>query len=275
MFSIGAIEAMARLGFAARGLMYMAIGYLALRLGQTTDNTGALTFIESAGGGIVLAIMALGFIGYGVWRLADAALDSEGRGTDAKGIAKRVGGAVSGVIHLAFAWVSIKLALGTGGSAGQAASGSASGSGGGSGGAEQGAATALSLPFGGVLLMIAAALLFGVGAYQIVKAVKLGFLKHLDPAASRYEWVHWLGRIGFTARGIVFAMSAVFLWRAAAASNADAAGATEQALDAFPPWLRFLVAGGFFLFGVFSLVEARYRKINEPKVIDRLRAMAA
>ncbi|MDE0879206.1 MAG: DUF1206 domain-containing protein [Sphingomonas bacterium] len=265
MVSIGAIEAMARLGFAARGLMYIAVGYLALKLGRTTDNTGALKFIESAGGSVLLGVMALGFVGYGVWRLSDAVLDSEGRGNDAKGIAKRIGGAVSGAVHLAFAWVSARLAFGTS---------SAGTGGGGAGGAEQGASTALSLPFGGVLLMIGAALLFGVGAYQIVKAYKLGFLKHLDPKAARYEWVHWLGRIGFAARGIVFVMSAVFLWRAAEASNADAAGGTEQALDAFPPWLRLMVAGGFFLFGVFSLVEARYRQINEPDVVDRLRAMA-
>jgi hypothetical protein len=264
MLNVGAIEAMARLGFAARGLMYMAVGYMALELGRATGNTGALSFLESAGGGLLLGVMAVGFFGYGLWRLADAFLDSSGKGTDAQGIAKRAGGAVSGLIHLALAFVSIKLAFGS----------PSSGGSGGSSGAETGASTALSLPFGGVLLTIAALLLFAVGAYQLIKAIKLGFLKHLEPEACRYTWVHWLGRAGFLARGIVFVTSAIFLWRAAEQARASAAGGTEQVLESLPDWLRFLVAAGLFLFGVFSLVEARYRRINDPDVISRLRAMA-
>lgn len=264
MPNIGAIEAMARLGFAARGLMYMALGYMALELGRATGTRGALEYLDSTGGGVLLAVMALGFLGYAMWRLTDSILDTGGRGSDAKGIAKRIGSGISGIIHLGLALVAARLTFGLSGGAG----------GGGGNGAEKGAATALSLPFGGVLLGIVAILLFGVGAYQVVKAVKLGFLKHLDETACRYGWVRWLGRIGFLARGTVFVVSAWFLWQAAEQARAAAAGGTEDVLDAMPGGLRLLVAGGLFLFGVFSLVEARYRRITDPDVVSRLRALA-
>lgn len=253
-------EIAARLGFAARGLLYMAIGYLALRLGRGQGGESPLAFIESAGGGVLMGVMALGFAAYGIWRLADAAWNSEGHASDAKGTAARVGGAVSGLVHLALAFTAVRLATGSSGSGG-----------GSSGAAEQGASVALSFPGGSVALMLVAAALLATGLFQIVKAVKLGFLKHLDQRVAGEAWVKWVGRAGYLARGTVFIVLAWFAWRAGQQSRSAAAGGTEQALDARPEWLRLLVAAGFIMFGIFSLVEARYRRINDPGVLQRVR----
>jgi hypothetical protein len=256
------IEMMTRIGFAARGIMYMLIGYLALRLGRTEDGAGALTFLDSGSGRVVLVVMAVGFLFYGFWRLSEAAIDSEGHGDDAKGIAVRIGGAVSGIIHLSLAWVALSLGTGNGG-------------GGGGNTAEQGASTALTFTGGEAAVAVAAAILLLTGAYQLVKAIKLGFLKHLDPAVAGKSWIAWLGRAGYLARGVVFVVMASFLWRASRRSDADAAGGMDQALDALPESLQLIVAAGLLMFGVFSLVEARYRRINDPHVLHRLRAKAA
>jgi hypothetical protein len=261
MPGINGFEMMARLGFGARALMYGAIGYLALRLGRTEDNQGALAYIESVGGGILLGIMAIGFLGYGVWRLSEALIDSEGQGTGAKGIAQRVGGGVSGIIHLFLCWAAIGLATG-----GKASSGDS---------AEQGASTALALPGGSWMLIVVAIVLLALAAFQIVKAYRLGFLKHLDPAVAGQAWIAWVGRAGYLARGIVFAMTALFMWEASQQERAAAAGGMEQALDRIPAEWQVFVAAGLFLFGVFSAVEARYRRITDPQVIDRLRARVA
>jgi Domain of Unknown Function (DUF1206) len=255
------IETMTRIGFAARGVMYILIGYLALRLGRTEDGAGALEWMSSGGGRIVLAAMAAGFLAYAIWRLSEAAIDSEGHGSGAKGIAVRLGGAVSGVIHLALAWLALTLAMG--------------GSGGGGDTAEQGASTALALPGGEAALAVAAAILLATGAYQLIKAIRLGFLKHIDPAVAGKPWIAWLGRAGYLARGVVFVVMANFLWRASRRSDAEAAGGMDQALDALPETLQILVAAGLLMFGVFSLVEARYRRINNPDVIARLKQAAA
>jgi len=258
---IDGLEMAARLGFAARAVTYGAVGYLTLRLGRTEDNQGALGFVQSTGGGIVLALMALGFAGYGLWRLSEAAVDSEGQGSGAGGIVKRLGGAISGVVHLSLCWAAVRLLVWGERSAGNAA--------------EMGASTALRWPGGRIALIVVAAVLIGLAAYQIVKAVKLGFLKHLEPRAAGRAWVAWVGRAGYLARGIVFAATGVFMAQASRNSRASDAGGLEQALDSFPESLRITVAAGLLLFGVFSAVEAVYRRITDTQVIERLSRGAA
>jgi len=253
----GKFETVTRIGFAARGIMYIIIGWLALKSGRTEGSGGALEYLSSGGGKILLGLMALGFLGYGLWRLSEALMDTEGHGTDGKGMAVRAGGFVSGLIHLGLAFYAARLASGQGG-------------GGSSDGAEQSAATALSLPGGQTMLTIVAVILIGVGLYQFVKAVKLGFLRHLDQRAAKEAWVQWAGRLGYAARGLVFLTIGYFLWNAARQESAAQAGGTGDALGSLPPMLQAVVAAGLVLFGLFSLVEARYRRINDPKVLERL-----
>lgn len=261
MPTANSIELLTRMGFAARGVMYILIGYLALRLGRTEDGAGALEWLDSGGGRIVLIVMAVGFLAYAIWRLSEAAIDSEGHGGDAKGIAVRLGGAVSGILHLSFAWLALTMGMGGSGQQGDAA--------------ERGASTALTFPGGEAAIAVAAAVLLATGAYQLIKAIKLSFLKHIDPAVAGKPWIAWLGRAGYLARGVVFVVMAHFLWRAGRQSDAEAAGGMDQAMDAMPASLRILVAAGLLMFGVFSLVEARYRRINDPDVLNRLKRTAA
>jgi hypothetical protein len=68
---------------------------------------------------------------------------------------------------------------------------------------------------------------------------------------------------------------AYFLWRAGRQESSDEAAGTGDALTSLPPTLQMMVATGLFLFGLFSLVEARYRRINDPKVLERLGAKAS
>jgi hypothetical protein len=255
------MEALTRIGFGARGVMYFLIGYLALRTGRTSDGADALGYLDSGTGKFLLALMALGFLAYAVWRLSEALIDSEGHGTDAKGIAVRVGGAVSGLIHLGLSFTAASLAF------------SQSSSGGGDG-AQQGAASALSFPGGGIALTLAALALILTGFYQLVKAVRGDFLRHLDQKAARKDWVNWAGRAGYAARGIVFLIMGWFLWQAARSSDASEAGDMGAALGSLPSPLQMVVAAGLLLFGVFSFVEAVYRRINDPQVLERMKSAA-
>lgn len=259
MLSSNGMETLTRVGFAARGLMYFTIGFLALRSGRTEDSAGALEQLNSGIGRPLLILMALGFIAYAIWRLSEAVIDSEGHGNDGKGLAVRIGGGISGVVHAGLALVALRLGLGQS-------------SQGGGNGEQQGAATALSLPGGELLLGLVAAALIGVGLFQLVKAARADFLKHLAPEAARQDWVKWMGRAGYAARGIVFLVIGYFAFRAASAGQASQAGGVDAALSALPGALFVAVAIGFILFGCFSLVEARYRRITDPKVLDRMKA---
>ena len=254
------LQALTRVGFAARGVMYGLIGYLALKSGRTEDGAGALRFLSEGSGRLVLAAMAAGFLGYGLWRITEAALDSEGHGSGAKGAAVRGGGAASGAVHFLLAFVAARLALGGGSGGGNSA--------------RQGAQTALDLPGGTLLIGLAGAALLLVGGWQLARAVRGDFLKHLDRRAAAQNWVSWLGRAGYAARGVVFLLMGWFFARAAFAADASEAGGMGEALSALPPTVRLLVAAGLFLFGLFSLVEARHRRIADSNVAGRLKALA-
>ncbi len=262
MDRVASLETATRIGFAARGLLYFTIGFLVIRAGRTVSQSGALEYLNTGSGKLAVAVMAIGFVAYGVWRLTEALVDSEGHGSDAKGLAARAGGIVSGITHIGLAYAAASLATGIG----ARASGDP---------AERGAAMALTLPGGVAMLWVAGAILIGTGAYQMLKAVRLGFLRYIDADAARSPAVKWIGRLGYAARGVVFLAMGAFLIQAARRARAAEAGGIDQVLDWFPESLQLVVAAGLALFGLFSLVEARYRRITDHDVIARLKGLAA
>ena len=252
-----------RIGFAARGVLYLLVAWMALRLGRAADSEAALAYLNSGAGRAVLGAMTVGFFGYGVWRLADAAFDTDGQGRDAKGITIRLAHGASGLIHLWLGWEAAELVLGSReGNEGREA-------------AEAGAETVMSLPAGGLLLLAGAAMLVAVGAFQLVHAARRRFLRHLAPAAKHKGWVMAAGLMGYAARGFVFVIAAWLLYRAWDSSSAAAAGGLGDILDMLPGLLRTAVAVGLAAFGAFSLVEARYRIIPDPRLGDRLQHAVA
>lgn len=251
-----------RIGFAARGLMYLLVAYLAVRLGRARDASEALEYLTGAGRA-VLAAMAVGFAAYAAWRLLDAALDCEHRGTSLKALGVRIAHAGSGVIHAALGFKAARMALG------------GSSQGGSSETAESGAATALALPGGDWLLTAAAAVLAGVAIVQFSHALRGRYLRHLRAEARGKWWVVAAGSGGYTARGIIFGMAAWLLYRASAGGSAAEAGGLGDALVNLPGPLRTAVAAGLALFGAYSLIEAWYRMIVDPKVKERLKEAVA
>ena len=258
MISVSKLEMLTRIGFAARGVLYLSIGYLALRFGETENHTGAIAFLAEGNGVYLVAVMAAGLLGYGFWRLSEAIADTEGQGTGAKGIAARAGGVVSGLVHFGLAFAAMNFATGEGAAQG------------GGNEASLGAATAMEYPGGGLLVILAGAALIGTGLWQLVNAARADFLKYLDRRAAGKPWVKWFGRAGYAARGIVFGIIGWSLFRAGAADEAEQANGIAQAIGMLSGTLFAAVAIGFVLFGLFSFVEARHRRITDPKVLERL-----
>ena len=252
-----------RIGFAARGLMYLLVAYLALRLGRAPDADAALAYLSSDAGRALLAAMTIGFAAYGVWRLTDAALDMDRQGSDATGIAVRLAHGASGLIHLWLAWEASEIVLGdsSGAKGGETA--------------EVGAAAAMSLPGGGLLLLAGTAMLVAVGAFQLAHAARRRFLRRLSPAVRESGWVTLAGTLGYAARGAVFIIAAWLLYRAWSASSPQAAGGLGDALALLSAPLRTFAAAGLAAFGAFSLIEAWYRILPDPHLGDRLQQAAA
>src|SRR5689334_435274 len=89
------IERLGRLGYAAIGVVYALIGLLAAQAavgtgGAATDQHGALLWIAHAPSGrLALAVIALGLVGYGLWRVVQGVLDTDNEGGDARGLLVR------------------------------------------------------------------------------------------------------------------------------------------------------------------------------------------
>lgn len=236
-----------RLGFAARGLLYIVIALLLIRLGRAEDPQGALGYVAEGGGKALLIVIIAGFIAYGLWRLSDALFNVEHHKQGKKGLRERLGAGGSGVVHLLLAWQAVRILRG------------APSSGGGSG---TGASDALSLPGGEFMLILAGLILVGVGVFQVIKAYKASFLRHLEGRIANESWAKWLGRAGYGARGLVFMLIGYFLIRAGMHDQAGEAGGMSQALEWLPePW-NLVVAIGLLGFGLYSLVETRFRVLH-------------
>jgi hypothetical protein len=236
---------LARLGFVSRGLLYIVIAFLVIGAGRTEDIKGAMRFLGHGPGWIMLLVLAAGMVGYGAWRLSDAAFGTDSGRGDAEAWRKRAAAAGSGCIYFYLAWQAVRVAEG----------------------ARGGGVDASDFINGSEWkLWIAAAVLLVAGIVQLRKASKCEFLEQLDEAAQE-DWAKWIGRLGYGARGIIFLVTS-FQIAAAAYDHHRTAGDTglEQALDWLAHPFDWLVAIGLMLFGAYSLVEAWHRRIHAPPV---------
>jgi len=257
---------LARLGFAARGLVYILVGWLAFVAsrtgGEPSDNQGALgSLSDTPMGQALLAICALGFAGYAFWRLAEGALDPEARSRTHKGKFERISYLISGAANGVLCIVAGKLAL----RQSPARHGSP-----GDESAQSWSAWLLDKP-GGVALLCAIGIgLFLVAGAQALKAYKASF-DELDGDVPAPAYVRWIGRMGYGARAVVFAIIGWLLISAAIHHDPARAGGLGDALAelrAQPEgsWILAIIGLGLSLFGIFSLVEARYRRLKVPKL---------
>jgi hypothetical protein len=251
-------ERLARAGFGARGLVYAIIGILAIRLafggGANASQQGALRAIAAQPfGKVLLILVAIGLGGYSLWRLVRAAL-GHGREDSDDGF-DRLAALGSGIVYAGLCAIAVEILLGGGGS--------------GSGSPKHTTAGVLGWPGGPWLVGIAGVVLIGIGVYQAVQGLMKSFLEdskteEMGPRMRR--WFERIGVVGHLARAVVYALVGVFLIRAAVDYAPNKAVGVDGALAklahaAYGPFLLCLVAAGLIAFGIYSLFDARYRRI--------------
>ena len=260
------METLARFGYAAKGFVYGAIAILALLTafsfqgGETTGTTGALHAIaKQSFGQVLLLLIAIGLVGYVIWRLVQAFADPDNKGSDAKGLMARFGYVMSG---LAYAGVAANSAL--------LAFGSAGGSSGGGNSKQDWTATVMQQPFGRWLVGLAGALTIGIGFYRIYRAYKTKFRKKLDLTSldrDKEKLLVNISRFGIAARGVVFIMIGFFVLQAAHNFNPQKVKGLDGVLATIvqQPWgkaLLALMAFGLLAYAVYLCLQARFRKID-------------
>jgi hypothetical protein len=124
-------------------------------------------------------------------------------------------------------------------------------------------------PFGHWLIVLAGLGVIGYGLYQCYKGYKAKFRKRLkigEMSERSAKWATRSGRVGFIARGIVFLLVGGFLIQAALSYDSSQVEGLDGVLQAIAQqshgqWLLGSVAAGLVAYGLYMLVEARYRRI--------------
>src|SRR5690606_28742807 len=110
----------------------------------------------------------------------------------------------------------------------------------------------------------AAIILFGL--YEIYRAATEDLVERMRLTSLPFDArknVERLGRLGLTARGIVFGTMGWFLIQAALQYDPEEARGLAGALEtlerqAYGPYLLGLVAVGLFAYGIFQIAKGRY-----------------
>ncbi|WP_308432962.1 DUF1206 domain-containing protein, partial [Streptomyces chryseus] len=261
-----AMEVASRVGLCARGVIYVLVGLLAVRIGfgggsgKEADRSGAVRTIgEQPYGQVLLWALVVGLAAMALWRLSEAAFGQATEGGDKW--TRRLGSLGLAVFYLVICIGVVQTAL-VGGSAGTRAGDQAS---------KDYTARVLEWPYGRVLVGVFGAVLAIVGVVIVVRSLMRKFEKNLRTdrmSRTTRRIVAALGIIGGVACGVVAVATGLFVLLAAVRFDASEAKGLDETLRSFAdtpagPVLLIAAAVGLLLFGLYSFCEARWRKAPE------------
>ena len=252
------LQALARIGLVARGLVYGVIGVLSFKLavgagGKTTSQSGAFqTIAQEPFGEVLLIALAIGLAAYAIWRLIEGVAGS--RPDDDGALKRRVSAIGSAIAYAALCVTGVKIIAGA-----HASSGSP----------KPAAAGVLSWPGGPVIVAIGGLVVVGLGAYQGYKGIARTFLEdsRTERMGQGTETAFTaLGVVGHVARAVTFVLIGYGLIKAAVNYSAKSAIGLDGALQKLAhasagPLLLGIVALGFIAFALYSIADARYHRV--------------
>ena len=258
---------LARSGLVAKGVSFGIVGVLAIKLatgngGKATSREGALQSLAHQGFGTVLLILlALGFAAYAIWRFVQAVAERDSEGGDkgkAKKWGKRAGYVGRGLIYAGLTFSTVKILTGSGQQQSQSDK------------AHSTTATVFDLPAGRWIVGIAGIAIIGAGLWNLFRGITRKFEDKWrigEMSETERTWGSRAGLVGHVARFVVFGLIGVFVTKAAIEYDPQDAigldGALQKLADAaYGPYLLGLTAFGLVCYGVYCLVDARYRDVS-------------
>jgi hypothetical protein len=258
------LEAMARVGYAARGIVYIIVGGFAAlaALGsraQTIGTRGAFeTLLAQPLGDFLLWIVAAGFLCFAVWRLLQSVFDADHCGSVRQALLRRTAQGISAFFYVGLAVWAVTLVF----------------TGPGSGSEDQEARDwtrwLLRQPLGQWIAVGIGIGIAGVGVGSATTGMSSRIKDRLNLSHDARASLVLLGRIGFLARAVLFGMIGCFLVFAAWHSNASEVTGLNGALQtlrqqSYGAALLGIAAAGLLGFGIFQLVQATCRRVNAPE----------
>lgn len=254
----------ARFGYASKGVVYCLTGILAILAAfgsEPTSSTGRTNvlnkIIDQPFGVILLGIVALGMVGYVLWRSIEAIKDPHDHGNDIKGILTRTGYAFSAFIYLSLSFYAFRAIF-----FGIVKS---------SNGESQRnlIEKILDLPAGQWIVGTIALIIFIRGMQQIYKGISGKYKKNLKEYQINSDYRNLVvraGAVGCVARGTVWGLISLLFLRAALNQNANEVGGTDNALGFvatdFGSEILGVIAIGLICYGIFKILQALYLKIK-------------
>lgn len=250
----------ASVGYIAKGVIYLAIGWLALltAIGLGGSESGANDVIRKIAlwpfGGLLLTLLGLGLVAYVAWRLSQAVWDTEGKGNGCLGWLQRLGFAISGGLYATLAWQCTTIVFHSFSSS--------------QGDTSQRTERVLGLPGGRWLLLIIGLAFVGVGIHQLARAWRRDYRKNwhlVDRPNPPLPLLEGVARLGLAARGLTFmiigGLLALAAWRLSP-SDAQGLGGALDLLAHLPygDWLLGAVAIGLIAYGGYCFINAGYRR---------------
>lgn len=260
-------EMLAKLGYAARGIVFLLVAALALFssvVGGEADSKSAISsLLDQPFGKIWVGLIGIGLFCFVAWRFAQALADSDGHGTDGKALVIRASLLGSAVTYIGLGAYALSQAIFGGAS---------------EGGGERGmAAWIMSQPFGSYLAIAVGLGFIAGGIVTLLKGVMRKFEKYITIPAH-VSWLTYVCIYGLAARGVVFAVVGFLFAYAGFKVNPEQAGGMGDAME----WLRQLPGGaiifiviavGLAAFGTYNLVAARYRTVRGPSLAGMKRSV--
>lgn len=266
------VVSFARVGWAAKGVVYVLTGILAFTIaldsgnseqsggseGQAAPSGAVATIAEQPFGTALLWAMAIGLFVYAAWRIVTVVLPAD---LDGHAILRRIGYSVSAATYIALGVTAVTLASRSG----------SSGSGGSSQDSQVASAstTVMEWPAGRWLVGVAGLVVIGIGVYFGYKAYSASFekeIEHRSIGPLSWHTVRIMGRIGWVGRSVMMALIGVFVTRAAINFDPDEASGLDDSLrkvadDSFGTVLVLVVAVGLILYGAFCVITSPARKV--------------
>lgn len=258
------VAILARAGYASRGMVYVIVGVLTTAAavgtkgGHATGAKGALIELYwQPFGQALLGALALGLCSFAVWCAFQAIADPDGYGRSLKGILFRSGILLTGLTYLGLAAYAVSVAFtGTGG---ESTSDDPA--------ARDWTAWLMAQPFGPWLVVGIGVGFIGAAAASVYEAWRTDFQAEMTMSSTMCRWAAPVCRFGLCASGLVWLVIGVFLIVAAHRYDPSQARGVVGALTALreQPYGQLVfatVAIGLLAFGVFGLVEARFRRLG-------------